>query len=305
MAAPQLTCTVLTPSATRFEAAAPGRLRVWAPAKLNLNLMVGPPGRDGFHQIDSLVARISLYDRIDLTCRQDGRLTFTCTGAECGRDEDNLALRAAQALAGLTTGAPGADVALHKRIPPGRGLAGGSSDAAAVLAGLDRLWDMNVPGGELAALAASLGSDVPLFLGPPASRMTGRGEKLQPIEVHGFAALLVLPPFRCGTGEVYRCFDQSPAPAVPRIDPAVLLQPPASWRGLMVNQLLPAARRVAPKLADLMQRLRQHLELPVCLTGSGSAVFALCDSLAEAVAAWARLPEDLAAAGLVVQSNPW
>jgi len=260
-----------------------GAIRMWAPAKINLNLLVGPRGADGFHPLDSLVAKVTLYDRIDLSPRDDGALALTCEPAGCGPDERNLALRAARLLAEGRR-VPGAVIRLAKRIPPGRGLGGGSSDAAAVLLGLGRLWNLRVSPARLARLAAELGSDVPLFLGPPALRMTGRGEKVEPVAVHDFCAVLFLPDFSCGTHEVYRAFDECPSSPGAQLDAALLAGPPSRWRHRLVNQLAAAAETVRGELREMRAAISRVVSLPVCLTSSGSAMFVLCDDCDEAAA---------------------
>lgn len=284
-----------------------GALRMAAPAKINLNLLVGPPRGDGFHDIDSIVAKITLYDELTLRPRTDGLIRLACSGAPCGDDERNLALLAARALA-HGRGVGGADIELVKLIAPGAGLGGGSSDAAAVLEGLRTMWRLELGDDELAALAASLGSDVPLFLGPPASRMTGRGERVAPVEVHPFFALLIVPEVRCATAEVYREFDAAgPGAMGEQLAPAVLAETPSAWRGLLRNDLAAAALRVGPDLGDLRRAIADRTRLGVCVTGSGSAMFILCDSPDEAAAAAvaAAGAGTLRAVCIPVRSNPW
>jgi 4-diphosphocytidyl-2-C-methyl-D-erythritol kinase len=331
------------PAQPRLLRAEDGGLRAWAPAKINLNLLVGPRRDDGYHGLDSLVAKVTLYDRIDLRPRGDGRIRFSCAGADCGPDEKNLALKAARALAAaVPASGRGVDIELHKRIPPGKGLGGGSSDAAAVLAALHELWGAPLNAGELQKLAMTLGSDVPLFLGPPASRMTGRGEVLAPIDVHPFAAVLILPACECSTAAVYRAFDDmgktraretrdrphfrppkvGSVPSFPgeQIDLAVLSRPPSTWRGLLRNDLSAGALQVSPQLAVLWDGLRAAIAPPVCLSGSGSGLFVLCDDEAEALALVPAIrracpgapgqAESEAGAGagfecVVVRNNPW
>ena len=279
--------------------------RLVAPAKINLNLLVGARGADGYHPLDSLVAKVCLYDVISLQGRRDGQINFSCQGAECGDDDRNLALRAGRLLAAERK-VGGADIALRKGIPVGMGLGGGSSDAAAVLAGLNLLWNLRLGDCELAELALQLGSDVPLFLGPAASRMTGRGEILQAIELHPFFAVLVLPPFGCGTADVYRQFDaMPPAEAAGQLPLELLRQPPSRWRTRLVNQLAPAAEIVQPRLDEMLSRLRGAISLPVCVTGSGSAMFVLCDDAAEAAAVLEQAPADLRPLCFAVANSTW
>jgi 4-diphosphocytidyl-2-C-methyl-D-erythritol kinase len=283
---------------------------------------VGPRRQDGFHPLDSYAVKVTLYDRIDLLARRDGHLHLHCTGADCGRTDDNLALRAARllrqhCLANMPASAGGmdclgADIELRKTIPPGKGLGGGSSDAAAALAGLKDLWRVGVEDRELSDLAAQLGSDVPLFMGPPAARMTGRGEVLQPLDIHPFAAGLFLPDIVCHTPKVYQAFDEltgkqeSPPPAPGRIDPSMLAsKPPSQWRHLLVNQLTESAVKVCPGLGELLRELQNALPCPVHMSGSGSALFILCDDAAELSAMLSRLPDRLQRLCCAVINNPF
>lgn len=289
---------------SQIEPTAGGALRIWAPAKINLNLLVGPLGGDGYHPVDSVVARISLYDQIELRPRRDGQIHLTCNGAECGPMDDNLAVKAARLLADRGQ-VQGVDIALTKHIPVGAGLGGGSSDAAAAMVGLKRLWSLQVSPQELSEMAAQLGSDVPLFLGPPAARMTGRGQIVAGTQVHSFAAVLIVPGFSCNTAKVYREFDRQTQAMGRQLDVELLQSCPSQWRGMLVNQLQAAAERVAPTLADIRVAATERTQLPVCLTGSGSAIFILCDDLREARQVEAGLDEHLRGKCIIVQSNPW
>ncbi len=285
-----------------------GGLHLAAPAKLNLDLRVGPRRGDGYHPLDSIVAKVTLYDDVVLRPRGDGKIAFRCDGVGCGPDERNLALRAARLLARQTRAKAGADIALAKSIPPGRGLAGGSSDAAAVLEGLGELWGLPLPRHALAKLAAELGSDVPMFLGPPAARMTGRGDVLQPVAVHPFVAVLHVPDLVCSSADVYASFDRLPGAdgELPKRDATSPYSlPPSRWRGRLRNDLTPAAIALSDELARVLEDLPALLSANVSMTGSGSAVFALCDDDAEAAGLLARLPADLPGRTLLVRNNPW
>lgn len=273
-----------------------GGSSVQAPAKINLNLLVGPIREGGFHPLDSIVATVSFCDTVEVSLRVDDQFELNCTGVDCGPSDDNLALKAAVAL-GRQTGRAGVSLHLSKRIPPGMGLGGGSSDAAAVLRGLCDLWQLDVADDAVLTLAAELGSDVPLFLGPATQRMTGRGEHLESIAIHPFAAVVILPPFGCSTPAVYGAYDESPHPIAPQLDAGLIAsQPPSVWRELLVNDLAGPARSVCPPLAELQDRLAEAVSAPVHITGSGSGMFILCDDAAEAAAnaaiAEARTTED-------------
>jgi 4-diphosphocytidyl-2-C-methyl-D-erythritol kinase len=293
------------PSRPRLRALAGGGLCVAAPAKLNLHLRVGPVRPDGFHPVDSIVAKITLYDEIELRARDDGRIMFVCEGFDCGPDRTNLAHRAARLLRQRAASA-GADIHLRKAVPPGAGLGGGSSDAAAVLFGLNVLWKLGLAAAELSLLGAALGSDVPLFLGPPCCRVTGRGEIVEPADVPDFVAVLILLGVPCATGEVYRAYDASGAQIGPKPDRKMLAGlPPSRWRGLLRNDLTAAARSVCAELDSAWRRLAAEPAVPICMTGSGSAMFVLCDDEAQAAEVRRSLPADLRAGGVTVRRNPW
>ena len=280
-----------------------GSICLAAPAKINLNLLVGPRRGDGYHPIDSFVARVSLYDRV-LLRRGDDQIRFTCRGANCGPDEGNLALRAAKLLRGRSPGR-GADIELSKNIPVGGGLGGGSSDAAAVLEGLSELWELGLSSGELADLGASLGSDVPLFFGQPSARITGRGEHVAPVAVHPFWAVLCVPDVSCTSAEVYASFDAEAENMGEQLDPAILGQRPSVWRGALRNQLTAAAERLHSALSDIRRSLSARAGIPACLTGSGSAMFILCDSREEAEDVRGRMEDQWRHRCFVVGCNPW
>jgi len=292
------------PRARQVEVLGDGSLRVLAPAKINLNLLVGPRRQDGYHSLDSIVAKVSLYDEVELRPRDDDKLLFAAEGMADSPHEGNLAYRAAVLLS-PEAGGRGAEIRLTKAIPVGRGLGGGSADAAAAIAGLNELWRLGLPASRLAKIGASLGSDVPLFFGAAASRMTGRGENVEPVRVHPFFAILLLPPFGCSTAAVYRAFDDAPPEPGEQLDVAALTGPPSRWRGRLVNQLALAAGRVQPRVAEILSELGCALPVPVQLTGSGSAMFLLCDDLAEARELASMIPSTIDCRKIVVEGNPW
>lgn len=271
-----------------------GALRLHAPAKINLCLHVRPPRQDGFHPLDSIVARISLCDEVELACRGDGRLVLDCPRLVDCPPEQNLAFRAAEFIRRETgSNSVGLDIRLTKRIPPGAGLGGGSSDAAAVLAGCNELLQLGFSRNELARLGERLGSDVPLFLGPPASRISGRGEDVQPIDLPDFHAVLVLSDLSCSTPEVYREFDRLDSTGSPATEPADLVGPPSAWRDRLVNDLAEPACRVCPELGALRNDLQSAVDVPVHVTGSGSGLFLLADNRDQADAILQSVPNSL------------
>jgi len=153
-----------------------------AHAKLNVSLRVIGARDDGFHEIESLVLPVSLYDLV--TVHSSDRLTLSVSGeaaAAVPADETNLALVAARALADALDREPTGAIAIDKRIPVAAGLGGGSADAAATLLALRELWDVEIDDETIVSVAASVGSDVPALLGGSAVMMTGRGERITPV----------------------------------------------------------------------------------------------------------------------------
>jgi 4-diphosphocytidyl-2-C-methyl-D-erythritol kinase len=176
-----------------------------APAKINLSLRILGKRPDGFHEIKTLIAPIVLADQIEISHAADERIGFLCNDPEIPGGTDNLCVKAAEAFLATTGLDHGIRISLMKKIPHGAGLGGGSSDAAAVLKGLNELFDHPLVTGELHQIASMLGSDVPFFLhdGPAWSR--GRGEILEeapPLPAR--TILLIKPPFPVPTAWAYR-----------------------------------------------------------------------------------------------------
>lgn len=262
------------------------------PAKINLSLAVLGRRADGYHEIDSLVARVSLYDAMSFAARSDDRVVLSCDDDDVPCDARNLAARAAAAL--LAGRAPrGVDIALHKQIPVGAGLGGGSSNAATALRVLREFWELDVSDAELAQIGAGIGSDVPLFLQPASlCRIRGRGELVECVDLaFDGVAVLVLPGIHSSTAAVYAAWARRGAqrPAAP--------QPPAGRMGaaeLMAracNDLELPACDVCPELGELAAALRRRG--PVCMSGSGSTYFRLFDDRAAAERYAAEVHETL------------
>lgn len=267
------------------------RLTVLAHAKLNLVLRVVGRRDDGYHLLQSLVCAVDLADELELSPGPRG--IKLQAPPELGPPHRNLAHRAAHALLG--DGAPGVHIVLRKAIPVGAGLGGGSSDAAAVLAGVNELLLLGKTQAELQAVGACLGADVPFFLGSSPAWVEGIGERLHPVST-GLpgAFLVVVPPFPCPTPEVYRAFDELGAPpSRPRQgEEAPRVNATAGHHGEILqfeNDLLPAAVRLFPKLEVFRELLEEVAPGRVGMTGSGSGLFAACSSREEARGAGERL----------------
>ncbi|MEB3317478.1 MAG: 4-(cytidine 5'-diphospho)-2-C-methyl-D-erythritol kinase [Cyanobacteriota bacterium] len=289
---------------------------VIAPAKINLHLEVLGLRPDGFHELAMLMQSLDLADDLHLADSADGQIRLRCDRADLPLGPDNLITRAAERLRAQAGRMDlGAEITLVKRIPIGAGLAGGSSDAAATLVGLDALWDLNTPRPILAALAAALGSDVPFCLEGGSQLCFGRGERLEacPGPNAPLGVLLLKDPRvsvstpwaygRCRDwrGDFYLSLesDFEQRRAVLRQSPLL-----AALRGegplpRLRNDLQAVVAPEVPSVGAALALLQQGPEpMATAMSGSGPTVFGLYPSPAAAEAARQSLAESLVAAGL-------
>lgn len=256
-----------------------------APAKVNLTLRVVGKRTDGYHDLESVVAAVGVFDRLAFDPADE--LLLTCDDPALPSGDDNLVMKAARLFQKFCGTDRGARVFLKKRIPAGRGFGGGSSDAAACLAGLNALWQCGKSLSELAALGAQLGSDVPLFFGPPVAVMRGRGERLEPVPARPtWHAALVWPKYGNPTAEVYVAYDRDPPAANGRPGATEILKvmggSACEAAPFLINDLEPAARSLRSDGVSVRTLLETAGATAVGMTGSGSAYFALTDTEAEA-----------------------
>jgi len=263
---------------------------VWAPAKVNLFLEVLGKRPDGYHEIATLMLAVRLYDTLVFRAAPAGEIKLECTRKDLSTGPDNLVMRAAQLLRERTGCDKGCHIRLVKRIPMGAGLGGGSSDAAATLLGLNRVWQLGLWRPELAKLGAEVGSDVPFFFHAPAAWCTGRGEVVEPTPVGpSLDFVLLFPPFGLRTADVYARVQ----PGTPRdgaaIRTALAQGTPETIGPLLFNRLQEAATAVDGRIAEYDRRLADLHPAGHLMSGSGSTLFALCTGPAEAT----RLAEAL------------
>ncbi len=267
-------------------------LSVHAHAKLNLGLRVVGRRPDGYHLLQSTMVAVDLADTLVFTVKGT-RPLVRCDPPCTILPAENLVLRAVHAVLSHAGVDAGIEVDLHKRIPLGAGLGGGSSNAAAALVGTDRLLGLRLPDEDLHALACALGADVPFFLGPSPAWMEGIGDRLRPTPVQLPASfLLLLPPRGCSTPEIYRLYDEQrhrwSTPSSPHARPE------------FHNDLYPAAVTFYPKLDEYRGLLEADPHaMGTGLSGSGSCLFAAYDERNLAETAKARL-QGKTDAGLLV-----
>ena len=187
-------------------------ITITAPAKINLSLRILGKRPDGFHELESLMAPIQLADTLEISHGVGKGVTLICNDPELTTGEDNLCIKAARAFRVATGLDHGISITLLKKIPHGAGLGGGSSDAAAVLKGLNKLFDHPMVHEELEQLAASLGSDVPFFLSSGPAWCRGRGEIIEYLKqdevLPGRTLLLIKPAFPVPTAWAYKQYAQ-------------------------------------------------------------------------------------------------
>jgi len=247
-------------------------MQLSAPAKINLSFQIKGRRPDGFHEIETLMAPISLADRITIErAGDDGEIRFTCDDPSLPAGDDNLVVRAAKLFRQRANITSGITIALEKKIPHGAGLGGGSSDAASTLLGLNELFAAGLPQDELLKLAAELGSDVPFFVVRSAAVCRGRGEIVEPTSLAMKMRLVLFKPnFSVPTPWAYVRWKESKE--LPGADYS-----PQEFNGIrFVNDLERPVFEKFVLLAHLKMWLRQQPEVAVSLmSGSGSTVFAV------------------------------
>jgi 4-diphosphocytidyl-2-C-methyl-D-erythritol kinase len=268
-----------------------------APAKINVYLRIVGRRPDGYHLLDSLMAPISLYDEIDIAVTSSeqraaspgAELVVSCDDPTVPGGETNLAYKAAALVCQEAGVQARIRIHLHKGIPAGAGLGGGSSNAATVLKSLNALLALGWSEARLCQLGARLGADVPFFIPCRPARIGGIGDSVTPVTpLPARSVVLVVPPFSVSTAWAYQRFDE----LLP-LDPASA-QPwqftPGQWpaREWLINDLERAVLPAYPSLAALKEALRHLGAEGVLMSGSGSAVFGIfrhCTAAEQAVTA--------------------
>ncbi len=256
-------------------------MRIRAPAKVNLYLRVVGKGEDGYHLLDTVMIPVSLYDEIEITRlklgqKSKGGLTVTCDHPLVPSGRENLAYQAASLLLGQKGIRAAVHIHITKRIPVGGGLGGGSSDAAATLHGLNRLFRLGSRLSEMRLLAASLGADVPFFFYGHPARARGIGEQLSPMRSLPRLWLVVLyPGFPVSTRWVFQHLHIKLTKPIENISLNFPVEDPERLRCLLVNDLEEVTIRSHPRIALLKERLIQEGAAGVLMSGSGSSVFGI------------------------------
>ncbi|MFZ5941795.1 MAG: 4-(cytidine 5'-diphospho)-2-C-methyl-D-erythritol kinase [Bacteroidota bacterium] len=246
-----------------------------APAKINLGLTITGKRPDGYHELESVVLPIPFYDILEVLPQSaDAEDELIITGIRVdGPADQNLVIKALQLFRAVHP-CPPLKICLHKQIPAGAGLGGGSSDGTAMLSLLNEMFDHPLNTEELHDLAARLGSDCPLFLYDSPSLMTGRGELIEPLSFStgGMYLVLLFPGLKISTREAY-------SKIVPRMPEQrvrdLIREPVGQWRNRLVNDFEEALFPFYPRLKELSEALYRQGAVYASLSGSGSALYGL------------------------------
>ncbi len=264
-------------------------------AKLNLYLEVINKRKDNYHSIKTIFERIDLADKIILKTRPDKKIKITCSSSSVPKDHSNLAYRSAKLLQDRFRIQQGLDIKIIKRIPVGSGLGGGSSNAACVLSGLNRLWKLDLTQNKLAGLSRQLGCDVPFFIyNSPFAKGTGRGDKIKPLRSLDNTALwhiLIVPKIKVSTPFIYKRWDKyfktfkltRPRHNVKILILALKKNNPLLTGDVLFNGLEEVTTTLYPQIKYIEAKLVQLGVKSILMSGSGPAVFGVVSSRKEAL----------------------
>ncbi|QGQ93679.1 4-(cytidine 5'-diphospho)-2-C-methyl-D-erythritol kinase [Paenibacillus psychroresistens] len=250
-----------------------------ASAKINLSLDVLHKRDDGYHEVEMIMTMVDLADRLEIQEQPQDKITLSSQSGYIPLDEKNLAFQAAKLIKMKYQVRQGVHIHIDKKIPIAAGLAGGSSDAAATLRGLNRLWGLGIPMEELQRLGAILGSDVPFCIGGGTALATGRGELLQAIEAPPQCwVILVKPPINVSTSDIYTKLNAKQIKSHPATEDLL-----AAIRTKNLDKLCHSMGNVLEEVTlgmyPVVRQLKQCMENlgadGVLMSGSGPTVFGI------------------------------
>jgi 4-diphosphocytidyl-2-C-methyl-D-erythritol kinase len=247
-------------------------------AKINIGLHVVGKRPDGYHNIETVLYPIDLYDEVSIHEHEEEGIHFQSFGANLPHDQRNLCVRAAQLVMDVTGVRRGVEIVLLKSIPIGAGLGGGSSDAAAVLKGLVKLWSLDITVSELELLGSSLGSDVPYFIRGGTAFATGRGEILEPLTINlPYWIAVITPPIHISTAWAYQQLELRQQTR--KTDWKNLLtngsRDSAEMRSRLFNDFEKVVFRHHTEIKKIKDQLQKEGADVVLMSGTGSSVFGL------------------------------
>ncbi len=268
----------------------------YAYAKLNLGLRILGRRSDGFHDILSVFQTVDLCDRLVFEPAAQGQIILSCDDADLPAGPENLVYQAVLAFRSYTGMDRGVEVAIEKRIPMAAGLGGGSSDAAAVLRVLNRVWDAGLSGDALREIGASIGSDVPFFVRQKGTAVvSGRGEHVRYVPWSGDVVyVLVCPGFQVGTGWAFANYKKT-LTGHGDYDSFINFAkdlPVSGFFERIENDFLPLIVQSFPETRGILSRLTDAGAIAASMSGSGSTLYGVFESRDAAEAVWARFRSD-------------
>jgi 4-diphosphocytidyl-2-C-methyl-D-erythritol kinase len=282
-----------------------------APAKINLYLLVADKRPDGFHNIETLMSKVTSYDELLFETGRAEGIELVCDGLWSPAGEDNLVYRACDIFYKTINKEPSVKITLTKNIPAGSGLGGASSDAATALLALNKLHNQSLNSNELHKLTEQLGSDVPFFLNGPQALCSGRGEKITKLDnIFPFMALVVLPNLSVSTKMIYENFqvDLKLFEALKeQIKPLLLKNRVDLVQKMCTNMLAKTCFALNNKLVLLKTEIENICQLPALLSGSGSALFVVLDGkdYHKATILQREVESSLDCNSIIVFNNQW
>jgi 4-diphosphocytidyl-2-C-methyl-D-erythritol kinase len=287
-------------------------LSVLAPAKINLSLLIAGKRPDGYHEIETIMAKVTWYDEILISQGCKTGIELVCKGPHWAPDgQENLVYRAAKMFLQHCVLTSSLNITLQKNIPAGTGLGSASSDAAATLMGLNKFLKTGLDKKTLSQMAQQLGSDVPFFLNGPLAFCRGRGEKIKKIrEKYNFLAILILPDINVSTKRVYanyrhnqQLYEQTSELIKDLIDENRI--------DLAAKQCVNMLQESCFELENILDKLKKKIQSlgigPCCLSGSGSTLFCIFESGDESktIEYTNKIEKETGCKSVIVRNNPW
>jgi 4-diphosphocytidyl-2-C-methyl-D-erythritol kinase len=295
----------------QFETVGHGLL-VRAPAKINLSLLVAGKRPDGYHELETIMAKVNWYDEILIEPGLKADIELVCKGPQWApAGEENLIYGAAKLFMNSCGQWAGIRITLTKNIPAGSGLGSASSDAAATLMGLNKYSDIQLPNRQLAKLAPQLGSDVAFFLNGPMALCMGRGEKIKKLQENfDFLALLILPNVSVSTKKVYANYKNDSAlyeRLKTQTNKFIQKNRIDLVAKMCANMLQTSSFGLVKGLAELKAKIESLDFGPCCLSGSGPTMFCIIESGDEERARQYKdkVEEKIGCKSIIVSNNRW
>ncbi len=268
-------------------------MRLYSPAKINLFLNVTSKRPDGYHELVTILSRISLYDEINIS-HGTGKTSVSCIHPDVPEDDTNLAIRAAYTFFKAINTHEHINISIDKKIPVGAGLGGGSSNAATVLSWLNRYYGNPLSQEKLITIGLSIGADVPFFIFKKTAIASGIGEKLEPFEnIMPFPVVLVFPGFNVSTGEVFKKMNLRLTKCEKKLKKILLRKKECNITEYLCNDLETVTASMYPVISSIKNSLLSLGASAALMTGSGPTVFGLFSDHETARKAHAALMQNM------------